>query len=220
MKKKRMQEGDIFYVQISRKYVFGRILLDVDERILKLEPQHKYKFYSGCYLAVVYKGVYDEPILTSDEIGLPSQFVFKKYFHSKSDKIDCFFYEHQPVDYREIDFPEVLEGMGQNYINFRKFDVAISTRTLHKDWPEYRSGHQKYTGSICSTFYQMADEAFHLQGRDDLMQDKERTYFLSNDDLRLSVEDRSKFYSQIKEYPNISYYELALKHGFDLARFY
>ena len=218
--KKRLQEGDIFYVHVSNKYVFGRILLDVNKRILKLEPQHKYKFYSGCYLAIVYKGFYDEPVLATYEIGLPSQFVFTTSFYSKNSKVDWVFYEHQLVDYTKIDFPEVLETGYNGYIDSRKFDVAIPTKTLFENWPKSSWGHQKYTGGICSNFYQMVDNAFHFQGRDDLRQNKKIIYFLNNDDLRLSTEDRAEFYQQIGEDPDIPYYELALKHGFDLGRFY
>jgi len=223
--KKRLHEGDIFYVQVSGKYIFGRILIDVSERILKIEPQHKCKFYSGCYLAEVYKGIYDEPVLTTTEIILPSQFTFKQYFYSKQYKVEWIFYEYQPIDYTKLDFPEVLETGSNSLINFRKFDISIPTKTLFKDFPRQDMNNsptsgQKFTGRICSTFYQMVDEALRLQGRNDLMRDKERTYFLDNNDLRLSPADRTVFYSQINEDKNITYYELALKYGFDLARFY
>ena len=171
-------------------------------------------------LGIVYKGFYDEPVLATYEIGLPSQFVFTTSFYSKNSKVDWVFYEHQPVDYTKIDFPETLDTGGKGYIKFRKFDVVIPTKTLFENWPIDRQGHGKYTGSICSNFYQMVNEAFHFQGRDDLMPDKEITYFLDNDDLRLSTEDRAEFYQQIGEDPDIPYYELALKHGFDLGRFY
>jgi hypothetical protein len=222
--KKRLQEGDIFYVQVSGKYVFGRILLDVTKRIFKLEPQHREFFYRNCYLAEVYKGIYDEPVLTTTEIILPSQFTFKRYFYSKEYRVEWVYYKHEPIDYKTIDFPEVLETGDNRLINFRKFDVSIPTKTLFKNFPRHDMNDlpttkQKFTGSICSTFYQMVDEAFHLQGRDDLMQVKS-TYFLNNNDLRLSPVDRARFYSEIGEDPNISYYDLALKYGFDLARFY
>ena len=39
-------------------------------------------------------------------------------------------------------------------------------------------------------------------------------------DFRFYPEYRKEVYGIIGEDPNQSYYELALKHGFDLARFY
>lgn len=216
--KKKLNEGDIFYVCVNQKYIFARILLDVD-RILKKESNHKAKFYTGCYLIEVYDGLYEEPNLLSQDIILPSQFTFKKYFYSKNYKVEWTFYNSEKIDYTQLDFPENLETGADGFINFRKFDVSLPTKTLFKNFPENSSGNQKYTATICGSYYQMVDEVFHLQGRNDLMQTK-RTHFLENNDLRLSPKDRLKFYQQIEEDPNISYYELALKHGFDLGRFY
>jgi hypothetical protein len=47
---------------------------------------------------------------------------------------------------------------------------------------------------------------------------KDRTYFTK--DLRLEENDRNLFYEQINEKIDTPYYEMALKHGFDLRRFY
>lgn len=222
MKNNKLEEGDIFYVKCSNKFIFARILLDVDDRILKIEPDHKIKFYSGCYLIEIYKGIYDDPILASDEIVLPSQFTFKKYFYSKKYKIDWIFYQHIPIDCTKIDFPESLETGRDGLINFRKFDLSLPTKTLFSDFPVQYEGRssQRYTGSLTPSFYGLVDEAFHLQSRDDLMRVSERTHFLDKSDLRLVQKDRSRFYDEIGENMNIAYYKLALKHGFDLGRFY
>ena len=84
MLKGKLQEGDIFFVKRKDKYFFGKILLDVSERILKLEPQNLgLKFYSGCCLTAVYKGIYDKPELGTEELIIPSSFIFKKFFYSK-----------------------------------------------------------------------------------------------------------------------------------------
>jgi hypothetical protein len=224
--KKKLQEGDVFYVQMNEKYIFARILVDVNERILKIEPEHKYKFYSGCYLVEVYKGVYDEPKLTTNEIIIPGQFTFKSYFYSKNYKIEYIFYEHRPINYRELDFPESLETGDDGLLNLRKFDVSVPSKTLFKDFPRKDMNESSiynpyFTGGIFTGFYQLVDEAFHLQGRDDLLWDKERIYFsVRTTDLRLSPEYRRKFYQQIGENIDTPYYEMALKHGFDLARLY
>lgn len=220
MNNKKLEEGDIFYVKIKDKFIFARLLIDIDTRILKKEPNHKMKFYSGCYLIEVYNGIYDKPILTTDEIIVPSQYTFKKYFYSKNYKVDWVFYEHKPIDYTKIDFPEVIETGNLGMLNFRKFDLSLPTKTLFKDFFGDDYSNQKYTGSISGTYYQMVDNAFHMQGRDDLMIDPDRTYFLDNSDLRLSPNDRTRFYNEVGEDENQSYYDLAFKYGFDLSRFY
>ena len=220
MAKKKLVEGDIFHVKVNNKYVFARLLLDVDSRILKHEPEHRSKFFAGCYLIEVYKGIYDTPNLTSKEIILPSQYTFKKYFYAKNYNIEWTFHENEPVDYYKLDFPETLETGDNRLINFRKFDLSLPTSMAFEDFPRNEgNGNQKYTGAICGSFYQMVDESFHFQGRDDLMK-TDRTYFLDNSDIRLNGNFRKEIYNQVGEDINQSYYEMALKNGHDLGRFY
>ncbi|MDR1284816.1 MAG: sugar transporter [Campylobacteraceae bacterium] len=221
--KKRLLEGDIFYIHVSGKYVFGKLLMDIKKRIFKLEPRHRLKFYSDCYLVEIYKGIYDTPELATREIIYPASFIFHSTFYpSKNFKkyVQWSFYKNESINYKEIDFPETLEIGDNGLINFRKFDISLPTKTLFKDFPKKINGNQKYTGTAFTIYDQLVDEAFHLQGRDDLLQDKEKTYFSSANELRLQTKDRVSFYEQINEDTDISYYKLALKYGFDLGRFY
>lgn len=218
----KLKEGDIFYVKVNEKYIFARLLMDVDSRVLTKEPGHKVKFYSGCYLIEVYKGMYDTPQLTTNDIIVPSQYAFKKFFYSKNYKVEWNFYRHEPIDYTKIDFPEHVETGKNGIINFRKFDLSIPTNTLRADFIKRHNlgtSFSLYTGSICPSFYQLVDEAFHLQGRDEMMQVR-RTHFLDKNDLRFVPDERTEFYNQISADTHTSYYDLALKHGYDLARFY
>ena len=219
---KKLKEGDIFYVKINGKFIFGKLLIDTKKRIFKLEPQHKLKLYNGCYLVEVYKGIYDKPELPTREIIYPSSFVFSSTFYPSKlyrTTVEWTFYKNEAIDYREIDFPEVLEGSKTGYLYLRKFDISLPTKTLIDDfWPKMTD--QKYTGCAFPIFYQMVDASLILQDRKDLLMDKERTYFAFTDDLRFQSKDREMFYEQIGEDKNISYYKLAMKHGFDLGRFY
>jgi hypothetical protein len=216
--KKKLQEGDIFYVQVNGKYIFGRILMDINDRVLKFEADHKYKFYGGCYLVEIYKGIYDDPQLIATDIIMPCELAFKDCFYSGQYKVEWVLYEHQPVDYRKLDFPEELETGDNGFLDFRKFDICLPTQTLYHDFfPSTLN--QKYTGGMHFSYYSLVDDALHRQGRDDLMRAK-TTYFLSDTSLIYQSYDRMNFYRQIGEDPNQSYYEMALKHGFDLARFY
>ncbi|MDR2906212.1 MAG: sugar transporter, partial [Helicobacteraceae bacterium] len=102
--KKRLVEGDIFYVQYNGKYFFGKILMDVSERMpVRNIPM---KFFHDCYLVGVYKGIYDDPILTDKEFIIPSIYTQKKQFYLKNDKTDWTFYENESVNFkRDINFP-------------------------------------------------------------------------------------------------------------------
>ena len=104
-------------------------------------------------------------------------------------------------------------------MHLRKFDISLQTKTLIDDfWP--KTTEQKYTGCAFPIYYQLVDASLVLQNRKDLIMDKERTYYEFNNDLRFQSKDRDMFYEQIGEDKNISYYELAMKHGYDLGRFY
>ena len=119
-KPKKLKEGDIFYVKVNGKYIFGKLLIDTKKRIFKLEPQHKLKFYNGCYLVEVYKGIYDKPELPTREIIYPSSFVFSSTFYPSrlyKTTVEWTFYKNEPIDYRKIDFPEVLEGGKNRYLH-------------------------------------------------------------------------------------------------------
>jgi hypothetical protein len=216
MKKNKLEEGDIFYVEDKGKYYFGKILLDVSDRILKQQEQHiNFKFYSGCCLAAVYKGIYDEPELRTNEFIIPGAYIFNKYFYSKKYKVNWVYYNHEPIDYKKIDFPESLLGVQTDCISFRKGELELKTNLSREQYyNEY-----KVLGGIEGSFNALIDIASHYQNRDDLM-NVERKVFLDSKDLRFAPEKRKVVYEQIGEDMNQSYYDMALKHGFDLGRFY
>jgi hypothetical protein len=216
--KKKLVEGDIFYVYVNGKYIFGKILVDIKSRILKKEPKHEYWFYGKCFLVEIYKGLYDEPKLITPEVIMPSSFVYRNCFNGRTEKdVDWVYYDHQVIDYKKLDFPETLETGENGFLNFRKFDISIPTKTRYHDfWPD--PFNQKYNNAINLSYYTLVDDALHLQDRDDLLVVKNRKEFIK--DLRLQIDDRISFYKQIKENIKTSYYEMALKHGFDLGRFY
>ena len=216
--KKRLVEGDIFYIERNEKFIFGRILLDVNTRILKKEPEHRYKFFSGCYMAEVYKGIYDTPELTTREVIIPGQFTSKSTFYSKNKyKIQWVFYKHEPIDYTKLDFPETIRGWKKGAV-LEKFDLELPTKIASFEEREEKFG-KRFTGSIYPSYRTLVNNAFHFQGRDDLMSIK-IVVFMDGDDLRLAPKERADIYKQINEPYNISYYDLALKHGYDIARFY
>ncbi len=216
MSKKKLEEGDIFYTHRNGKYFFGKILLDVSKRILNSEPQNLgMKFFSGCCLATVYKGIYDEPVLKDTDLIIPGAFIYTKYFYSKKYKVDWKYYDHGPIDYKKIDFPESLQSVHQKGICFVKGELELKTSLTSQQF----DNDFKVLKGIDGSFDTLIDIACHYQGRKDLM-DVERSVFLESRDLRFSPEKRKEVYKQIGEDMNESYYEIALKHGHDLGRFY
>ncbi|WKX76185.1 hypothetical protein [Zobellia laminariae] len=214
--KKKLEEGDIFYVERNGHYFFGKILLDVSERILKIEPENLgFKFFSGCCLAAVYKGIYKSPELVSNEIIIPNTFIFKKYFYSKKYKVDWTFYKHETIDYRDLDFPEGLQSVHHKGICLSKGELELRTNLTAEQFDnEY-----KIVKGIKGSFNSLIDYACHYQKREDLMDVISKNY-LEWSDLRFAPEKRKEVYQQIGEDMNQSYYEMALKHGYDLGRFY
>jgi hypothetical protein len=218
MDKKRLTEGDIFYVQHSGKYFFGEILIDIPQRILKKQMVKTLKFFDGCYLVGVYKGIYDEPNLPKTEYIIPSIYTFKKYFYSKNNKIDWHFYKNEPIDYKkDISFPESLQSVHGTGICFRCGELQIPTKITENEYEN--GGEYEIMGTIYPGYYAVINFACHYGGRDDLMSFIPYC-FLEKTDLRFSPDKRKRIYNQINEKENISYYEMALKHGFDLGRFY
>jgi len=216
MSKRKLEEGDIFYVERREKYIFGKILLDVSDRILKNEKQNSgLQSYDGCYLTAVYKGIYDTPILETSELIIPSAFILKKHFYSKKYKVDWVYYDNQVIDYHKLDFPENLLSIHEKGICFRKGELEIKTNFTREEYEnEY-----KILGSIEGSFESLIDIACYYQNRKNLMEIN-RVVFLDSSDFRFAPEKRKEVYKQIGEDINQSYYEMALKHSFDLGRFY
>ncbi len=215
MSKKRLEEGDIFYVEQQEKYFFGKILLDVNERILKIESENILSTFSGCYLVAIYKGIYDNPELTSREFIIPSAFTLKKYFYSRKYRIDWKYYDKEPIDYKQLNYPESLVGHGGKGIYFTKGELELKTDLTREEYyNEY-----EVLKTIHNSYYSLIDIACHYQQRDDLM-DLVPTHYLEKSDLRFAQEKRIEVYKKIGEDMNQSYYDMALKHGLDMGRFY
>jgi hypothetical protein len=212
--KARLEEGNIFYVQYKGKYFFGKILMDISERMSTRDIPMK--FFHDCYLIGIYKGIYDEPILKDKEFIIPSIFTQKKQFYLKKDKTDWTFYRNEPIDYKkDISFPENIIIVDKTGICFRCGELQLLTKLTKKDWlgdfDIQRQVHFWYSSVLIC--------ACHYQGRDDLI-DYMPYAFLEKEDLRFAEKQRKGVYKQIGEDINISYYDLALKYGFDLGRFY
>ena len=211
--KKKLEEGDIFYVynDYYKRYFFGKILVDIKNRLVKRANEGllwPLDFFSDCYLVAVYKDITDRPVLKSREFIIPGSFIYKSSFNRKNeDGIKWVYYDHEDINYQELEFPEYIVSSNDK-ICLQRGELSIPTSLTRTQYENEFNITGSKTGGINYS------NALLLQG---LPAYKER---IDYSDLRLLPELRKKLYEMIGEDPDTPYYELALKHGKDLARFY
>ncbi|WP_441899857.1 hypothetical protein [Pedobacter psychrotolerans] len=225
MVKQKLKIGDIFYLEVlPNKYVFGRMLFDVDKQYHKIvdvtDPaifSNQYLPYltmshDSCQLIEMYKGIFDTPELISTEILIPR--VFTKNIDGKSNILSWGIVGNREVDYTSLEFPEQLNDVnGLTFLD--RGELSIETKI--GDQGKYNVNLKtslnvpRFIGNAC----------LFLQNRADLIPaDVRRTDYIRDRDLLYYPELRNKIYAQLGLDPNMSYYELAKSKGFDLARFY
>ena len=211
--KKKLKEGDIFYVynDYYKRYFFGKILVDIMNRFIKRANEGllwPLDFFSDCYLVAVYKDIADTPVLKSRDFIIPGSFIYKSSFNRKNeDSIKWVYYDHEDINYQELEFPEYLISSNDK-ICLERGELSIPTSLTRAQYENEFNITGSKTGGINYS------NALLLQG---LLAYKKN---IDYSDLRLLPELRKKLYEMIGENPDTPYYELALKHGKDLARFY
>ena len=211
--KTKLKEGDIFYVynDYYKRYFFGKILVDIMSRLIKRANEGllwPLDFFSDCYLVAVYKDIVDTPVLKSREFIIPGSFIYKSSFNRKNkDAIKWVYYDHEDINYKELEFPEYIISCNDK-ICLQRGELSIPTGLTRTQYENEFNITGSKTGGINYS------NALLLQG---LPAYKER---IDYSDLRLLPELRKKLYEMLGEDPDTPYYELALKHGKDLARFY
>lgn len=158
----------------------------------------------------IYSQISIEEELKDDTIFFKGIFIPRKHLAKET------IISNIPVDYRQIDFPEHTGGYNSSFW-LSKGELALGSIPKEKinEWDN------RFNGGF-SDIYSVADRLLYMQNRKNEMQ---RTNYSESwnhipKDFRFYPEYRKEVYRIIGEDPNQSYYELALKHGFDLARFY
>lgn len=213
MPDKKIKEGDIFYVynDYYKRYFFGKILVDIKNRLVKRVNEGllwPLDFFSDCYLVAVYKDIADTPVLNSREFIIPGSFIYKSSFNRKNeDGIKWVYYDHEDINYYELEFPEYIVSSNDK-ICLQRGELSIPTGLTRAQYENEFNITGSKTGGINYS------NALLLQGLPAYKKN------IDYSDLRLLPELRKKLYEMIGEDPDAPYYELALKHGKDLARFY
>ena len=211
--KKKLEEGDIFYVynDYYKRYFFGKILVDIMNRFIKRANEGllwPLDFFSDCYLVAVYKDIVDTPVLKSREFIIPGSFIYKSSFNRKNkDAMEWVYYDHEDINYQELEFPEYIVSSNDK-ICLQRGELSIPTGLTRTQYENEFNITGSKTGGINYS------NALLLQGLPAYKKN------IDYSDLRLLPELRKKLYEMIGEAPDTPYYELALKHGKDLARFY
>ncbi|SES08806.1 Imm26 family immunity protein [Pedobacter rhizosphaerae] len=224
MKKNKAKVGDIFYLKLKdlNKYVFGRILFDVDNQYHKVVdtntfPDDYFPYllmsHDGCQLVEMYNGVYDKvEHFKHAEILIPR--IFTRSINSKSNSLEWGIVDNKPVDYTQVEFPEQL-NLSNNYIHLDRGELSVKT-SIKKEEAE-KLGFK--TGLY--TPFTILNATLDFQGKRDLIPEDSRwPVYVKNIDLLYDQQLRNKIYSDLNIDPKKSYYELAKEMGFDLARFY
>jgi hypothetical protein len=220
-KKIKLEAGNVFRVKLlNGLYVFGHIVFFVSRKNQKkyqeLNPESYLRgFFSNCLLVNIYSQISEKDILENDEI------FFKGVFLSSTDlstmgEETVTVVDNIPVEVREVEFPETVEDDSRNLF-IQKGELTLKLGNIRESVKE------KLRAFPCSfkSIISIADGVLFFQGRNSEMQ---ISYYdgwnHSPSDLKYNPELRNKIYAMLKEDPNQSYYNMALKHGFDLARFY
>jgi Immunity protein 26 len=215
---KKFKAGDIFSFQIpTGEYMAGRVMLDVKRQCVRsklLESGSALSFYGSSILIEVYKQTFSNPTSERSDILIPGIWCDPGLIEKGLWKI----LEHQPIDPTQVDFPESFVQYGARTILFQRGELAIPIDMTYEEYKQLSIFGRVHGGGNLGEYC-----LYHLERKDeisvpDLVVDVELRN-LKNTDLHFH-EFRSEAYRRLGEDENQSYFEIALKHGHDLRRFY
>ncbi|AJH15847.1 Imm26 family immunity protein [Myroides profundi] len=216
MKKETLNHGDIFYLKLEDfdKYIFGTILFDVDKQYFnsefKQDSESCLNSFRGCQVIRMYKGIYDTPELPKKlEVLINEIFIYS--LESKYTRIEWRKIGHQKIDYKTIEFPEII---GNSYGKVRLLRGELYIDTPYIDAEEFDISWSFEYPEV------LANECVYQQGKEELISGEFYSGEFENLNLRNFPEMRTKLYEDLGLDPNKSYYELSKEMGYDLARLY
>jgi hypothetical protein len=193
----------------------GRVILDVKQQCIrpKLLPSGSpLGFYNGLVLTEIYRQTFSEPTAVRSDILIPGVWVDSIQFQWDRWSI----IGHEAVDPTQVDFPEKLIPYGARTILFERGELGLPIDMSREEYEQVGVRGIKDPGfldEICLYYLGRKDEI----NDPDLVDVELRS--LKHSDLRFN-EFRSEAYRHLGEDENQSYFEMALKHGYDIRRFY
>jgi Immunity protein 26 len=214
---KRYKAGDIFSLQLpTGEYVTGRVILDVKNQCIQpklILSDSSLGSFNGAVLIEIYKQTFSEPTAKRSEILIPG--IWTDSGSLKRGRWNIIGYEE--IAPTKVEFPEAFIPQGSRTILFLTGEIQLP---IEMTYEEYQKLHIRSTtdasgclGETCLYYLNRKDEI----NDPDLVDVELRS--LKHSDLRFN-DFRSEAYRRLGEDENISYFEMSLKHGFDIRRFY
>lgn len=211
----KFQCGDVFTFQLpNKKYMFGRILLDVYKQCVKpklIAPTSRLIFFGKSLLVEIYKEMAEEPIFLFE-----SKVLIHGVFTSSIalDKNDWRIVDHVNVVPTQVAFPEVI-GRFERKARFENGEIILPIPLT-----ESEANQLNVLPSVQSPYVLPDICLYYLNMRELINPEYVATSHLASYDLRFN-DKREWVYNKLDGMAmNESYYERALKLGYDLARFY
>ena len=211
--KENAKPGDIFTQKLDNgNYMFGRVLMDIgsqcfDSKIITKKSDSLLRLYTPGYVIEVFDTISDNDSMPEKyQITIPGIAVDADAFENDEWKVIGF----EAVNYKDIDFQESL-NFYDGELDFQRGEVFISVNVPDKMINEEIESFQ--TAALVNSYLILEDTFNYLETND-------ATELLDYDMRLLPAFTRNLVYQIIGEDPESSYYNLALKHGFDTARFF
>ena len=207
------EPGDLFAIPIpDGRYVTGRIMLDVRRQCVepsRIASDSNLMLFANGVLAEIYPGAMRHP---SDERRpplIPGVFTDREALAGQKWRI----FAHREVDPASVEFPEALLMTGM-LVHFVRGELSIPIPMSRAEM-EHIGVYPMIQPSpalpnVC---------LFHMGLQHLIPHAYPGAMSLADSDLRFS-RHRRRVYQLLKESEAQSYYEMALKRGLDLARFY
>jgi hypothetical protein len=218
----KLKLGDVFYIEaVKGKFVFGKVLFDVDKQYKKKEnlqetdlinSSNKLKgWYVGCIVIEMYVGVYDTVGST------PNRDILIKRAICKLDGLksrNWGILGNEQIEVKQVSFPETL-APSNNSIFLDSGELSFKTILTKKEYDEVNV----HTSRV--DIVSIADICLNMQGLSHLLkEDYQKEETMAMYDLMYHPSIRNKNFKELNLDPDKSYYELSKEHGFDLKRFY
>ena len=214
--KQPFRHGDVFSIPLpDGQFLFGRVVFDVAKQTRKpgvvVSPDNYFTFFRSSILVDVYRDL--QAVSTTDfseQVLIPGVFTSTTLLDSGVWRV----IGNRPVDPTQVEFPEVFVHSDATAF-FERGELFLPTQLT---WNEYES--LPFRACVNSP-YGIGAMGLNYLGRRDLIEEKYLyPQYLEDDDLRYQPQRRAALYQQLGEDPEESYYQLALRHGLDFARFY
>lgn len=212
---KKINVGDIFAIKIEGTdlYYFGKVLFDVKKQYIKSKeiPDNYFGWYGKCILIELYNSVSSKLEQSNFQIAVKSTFIPPKTLLDN----DIIVLRNESINPQNVTFPENFRGIDGN--------IVFSCGELGLVTPYDRAfADEVDMFPALGNMYWIKMAVFDYSGRRDLIEDEDKENIKDDyfDDIRNVPSLRKKIYTDLGEDMNQTYYEFALKHGFDLARFY